>query len=173
MQAIQEARLFDKFTKKVTNKIENLEEQEECTYGKETKEKEEESRGKKGSLKTKENSESISKSFTQDTTSKENRKKNNDSKKTEKENSNYQALDQIIKNFCAIRSAANLLKEIKDICNKLNILKTVLTHQKKVWDELHDIKSKGNGLLGPAYTINKIKEMDKTVAGIQFSVSRL
>lgn len=80
-------------------------------------------------------------------------------------------LGQIIKNFRSIGRAADLLKEVKDIRDELNILKMALTHQKKVWNELHDIKLGENGLTGPAYIIHEIEEMDKMAARIQSAVS--
>ena len=79
-------------------------------------------------------------------------------------------ISQAKENFMSIQKAANHLKEIKDIRDELNILKAILTHQKKVWDELHDVPSEGDGLKGPAYNINEIEEMDMQANRVQNAV---
>lgn len=82
-----------------------------------------------------------------------------------------QARQQVESNFQSIQKASELLKQIKDIRDELNMLKSVLIQQKSVWNELHDLQSGEHNLRGPAYAINNIDEMDAQAARVQSAVS--
>ncbi|KAI0459738.1 hypothetical protein F5B21DRAFT_254741 [Xylaria acuta] len=81
-----------------------------------------------------------------------------------------QARQQVKSNFVSIRRASELLKQIKDIRDEINMLKSVLTQQKSVWNELHDRQAGEHNLRGPAYAINNIDEMDAQAARVQDAV---
>ncbi|KAI0196319.1 hypothetical protein EV127DRAFT_128538 [Xylaria flabelliformis] len=81
-----------------------------------------------------------------------------------------QARQQVKSNFASIQKASELLKQIKDIRDELNMLKSVLIQQKSVWNELHDLQSGEHNLRGPAYAINSIDEMDAQAARVQSAV---
>ncbi|KAI1752545.1 hypothetical protein F4782DRAFT_122758 [Xylaria castorea] len=84
-----------------------------------------------------------------------------------------QAKQQVKSNFASIQKASELLKQIKDIRDELNMLKSVLTQQKSVWNELHDRQAGEHNLRGPAYAINDIDEMDAQAARVQDVLSVL
>ena len=63
------------------------------------------------------------------------------------------------------------MKNVKDIRDELNMLKAILSHQMRVWNQLHDTGSKKDHFRGPAYYLNDIKEMDSQAERIQGAVS--
>lgn len=73
----------------------------------------------------------------------------------------------------SIKKAAELLKEVKDIRDELNILKTLLTQQKTVWYKLIGHAPGTEDSKGPADILEEIKEMDKTSEGIHAAVNLL
>ncbi|KAJ8133086.1 hypothetical protein O1611_g544 [Lasiodiplodia mahajangana] len=82
----------------------------------------------------------------------------------------FQARQQVKNNFLSIQKASELLKQIKDIRDELNMLKSILTQQKGVWNELRDTQSEEHNLRGPAYAINSVDEMDAQAARVQSAV---
>ncbi|KAI9746377.1 MAG: hypothetical protein M1818_000090 [Claussenomyces sp. TS43310] len=86
----------------------------------------------------------------------------------------------------SISDAAHLLEEVKDIRDELSILKSVLRHQKTVWDILFqphpggdddagnsDRQWKNDQQRSPDWTIEEIEEMDRSATRIQDSVKTL
>lgn len=82
-----------------------------------------------------------------------------------------QAKEQVKSNFTAIREASELLGQIKDIRDELNMLGSVLTQQKSVWNELHGHQAAEHNMRGPAYALNSIDEMDRQAERVQGAVS--
>lgn len=74
--------------------------------------------------------------------------------------------------FKSISQAANQLLEIKDIRDELNMLKSIVSQQKKVWDELVLGAPKNvNSRNAAEYTIANIQGMDLVASRIQDAVS--
>ncbi|KAI8624006.1 hypothetical protein F5Y19DRAFT_342820 [Xylariaceae sp. FL1651] len=86
------------------------------------------------------------------------------------EDLDVQAKQQVKSNIKSIQKASELLNQIKDIRDELNMLKSVLTQQKSVWNELHDRRAGKHNLRGPAYAINNIDEMDTQATRVQDAV---
>lgn len=79
--------------------------------------------------------------------------------------------------FKSVLKAAVQLQHIKDIRDELNMLKSVVTQQKKAWDDLLgeesdnvDARTSANTRSPADYTIANIEEMDKAASRIQVSV---
>lgn len=79
--------------------------------------------------------------------------------------------------FKSILKAAIQLQHIKDIRDELNMLKSIVTQQKKAWDDLLaeesnnvDARTSSNTRSPADYTITNIEEMDKAASRIQESV---
>ena len=94
-------------------------------------------------------------------------------KKSEDIQNDIEVIDRLIANFESINGAFKLLEEIKDIRDELNILHTVLKHQKQVWDDLSSYDPQGIGFKGPDYIISSLEEMDVMSERIQAAVSGL
>lgn len=73
--------------------------------------------------------------------------------------------------YASISVAAHLLEEVKDIRDELNILKSLLRHQKTVWDDLFKKSGKKDQRKSPDNAIDEIEEMDKSAKRIQDSVN--
>ncbi|KAF7902234.1 hypothetical protein EAF00_002137 [Botryotinia globosa] len=78
--------------------------------------------------------------------------------------------NQETENWISISKAANLLDEIKDILDELTILKTLLTQQQHVWQELVGPEPERDSARGPTYTLHEIEEMIKMAERVQKSV---
>ncbi|KIW11826.1 hypothetical protein PV08_09099 [Exophiala spinifera] len=79
--------------------------------------------------------------------------------------------------FKSILKAAIQLQHIKDIRDELNSLKSIVTQQKKAWDDLlseesnnADARTSANTRSPADYTIANIMEMDKAASRIQESI---
>ena len=72
--------------------------------------------------------------------------------------------------YASISVAAHLLEEVKDIRDELNILKSLLRHQKTVWDDLFRVSAKNDRRRSPDYAMEEIEEMDRSAKRIQDSV---
>ncbi|KAJ9626131.1 hypothetical protein H2204_010082 [Knufia peltigerae] len=79
--------------------------------------------------------------------------------------------------FKSVLKAAVQLQHIKDIRDELNMLKSVVTQQKKAWDDLLgeesdnvDARTSANTRSPADYTIANIEEMDKAASRIQVSI---
>lgn len=72
--------------------------------------------------------------------------------------------------YASISVAAHLLEEVKDIRDELNILKSLLRHQKTVWDDLFKVSAKNDRRRSPDYAMEEIEEMDRSAKRIQDSV---
>ncbi|KAI1419254.1 hypothetical protein F5Y12DRAFT_278246 [Xylaria sp. FL1777] len=73
-------------------------------------------------------------------------------------------------NWASISSAADLLDEVKDILDELMILKTLVSQQGSVWQDLVGNDPKRDNARGPAYTLRTIEEMIKMADRVQVSV---
>jgi hypothetical protein len=91
-------------------------------------------------------------------------------KESQNQSKNQDIDKHVEENFGSIKDASILLQEIKDTRDELNILKAVLMHQNKVWNEIHETESETAELKGPAYMINEIEEMDKQAQRVQNAV---
>ncbi|TGO50851.1 hypothetical protein BOTNAR_0377g00120 [Botryotinia narcissicola] len=77
---------------------------------------------------------------------------------------------QETENWNSISEAANLLDEIKDIQDELTILKTLLTQQQRIWQELVGPEPERDSARGPTYTLHEIEEMIKMAETVQKSL---
>jgi hypothetical protein len=59
---------------------------------------------------------------------------------------------------------------VKDIRDELNILKSLLRHQKTVWDDYFRVSAKNDRRRSPDYALEEIEEMDRSAKRIQDSV---
>ena len=76
-----------------------------------------------------------------------------------------------IEDWKSISQAAELLEEVKDIRDELNILRTLVTQQKAVWQGLIGTPARVKDERDPTDMISQINEMDNTAKAIQVSVS--
>ncbi|ETS77830.1 hypothetical protein PFICI_09892 [Pestalotiopsis fici W106-1] len=73
--------------------------------------------------------------------------------------------------WALISLAAGLLDEVKDILDELTILKTLVTRQFNVWQELVGEGSRSRSARDPAYTLHGVQEMIEMTDRVQKSVS--
>lgn len=145
IQAKDEAELFNKFTKKIREKI------------KETSNKAQKGNTRPSTKNTGHGEEEVS-----------------GSEELEEEqpvqSSKVTGGKDAMKNLQSIQGASALLKEVKDIRDELNIIKSVVDHQNRVWSELCGIPIDSNELKGPSYILKEIKGMDGQASRIQDAV---
>lgn len=86
--------------------------------------------------------------------------------------------------YASVSGAAKLLLEVKDIRDELNILNSLLTQQKEVWEKLLGLSVNEDGSIiqnetflretekwkGPVFALKDFVEMDKNAQKIQDSV---
>lgn len=107
------------------------------------------------------------------------KKDGNGTSPKEKHNEELSVDSEEQKDWKAIYNAALLLEEVKDIRDELNMIKTVLTQQKVVWEGLlgqegqvtQAMKSRMGTERNLADILEEIIEMDKIAETIQTSVS--
>ncbi|KAI1174739.1 hypothetical protein F4777DRAFT_552834 [Nemania sp. FL0916] len=76
-------------------------------------------------------------------------------------------------NWTSISRAADLLDEVKDILDELTILKTLVSQQSDVWNDLVGSDFEYSGARDPIYTLRTIEEMIKMTEKIQDSVNEI
>ena len=97
---------------------------------------------------------------------------NSSGKLKDKKPEDLRVSDEIISNLQSIGDAAHLLKETKHIRDGLKILKSILLHQRTVWNDFTGEVQFENQLKSPpSYIINEIKDMDDAAERIQTGVS--
>ncbi|KAG4433881.1 hypothetical protein IFR05_010640 [Cadophora sp. M221] len=143
-----EAKLFEKFKRKIDKNILNVESTLATENGK----------AKKGN------------DIDAEEKAKQQVKQNGKAKKGNDVDAEEKAKQQVKQNFESIKEASARLKDIKDIRDELNMLKAVLAQQKSVWNELCGITVDTGELKGPAYAINNIVEMDNHAGRVQDAV---
>ena len=108
----------------------------------------------------------------------EHKKNGNGISPKEPQNEEDKVASEELKDWISIYNAALLLEEVKDIRDELNMIKTVLTQQKVVWEGLlgqggkmsQAMKSRMGTERNLADILEEIIEMDKIAGTIQTSV---
>ncbi|PMD33592.1 hypothetical protein L207DRAFT_517658 [Hyaloscypha variabilis F] len=152
--AIDEARLFDTFTKKVQEIIVHLEDEKDKKYPPDLK-----GEGKR---------------VTNLRGTPPKADKNSSGKPKDKKPEDLRVSEEIISNLKSIDDAASLLKETKHIRDGLKILKSILVQQRTVWNDFTGEVQLDNQLKSPpSCIIDEIKNMDDAAERIQTGINSI